>query len=101
MNLKAEITMKENSDIMLTAYNNKRTGFTWAQLANHTVRSAVDIMKTYQYGYQLGLARSLGPEYATAEQIRELQEKRLKSTVMGIGGALLLLIAAIGELNKD
>lgn len=93
--------MKDKNDILYTAHKDMSTGITWTQVANHTVRSAVDIVKTYQYGYQLGLARSLGPEYATAEQIRELQEKRLKCAIMGIGGALLVILAAAGELSRD
>lgn len=93
--------MKEKIDILFTAHKDMSTGITWTQVANHTVRSAVDIVKTYQYGYQLGLAKSMGPEYATAEQIRELQEKRMKYAIMGIGGALLLILAAVGELNRD
>ncbi|MBP5229228.1 MAG: hypothetical protein J6Z32_03680 [Bacteroidales bacterium] len=85
----------------LTRYDSQSNWLTWTKLANHTVSSAVDIVKTYQYGYQLGLARSLGPEYATAEQIRELQERRLKHLLLGIFGALLLLLSAVGELNRD
>ena len=46
--------MKDKKDILLTAHKDMSTGITWTQLANHTVRSAVDIVKTYQYGYQLG-----------------------------------------------
>ena len=85
----------------LTRYDSQSNGLTWTKLSNHTVSSAVDIVKTYQYGYQLGLARSMGSEYATAEQIIELQEKRLNHFLLGTLGATLFMLASISALEKD
>ena len=91
--------MNEQIDILFTSAKLASKNNPWANMAIHSISMAYNISMIGQYGYQLGVARTVNGN-VSQEYFRSIQRERIKHTVLAGIDILGLFLGAIDNQNK-